>query len=119
MRKEQRIGLTSCRRANTVGVVHWKPPHNYRRGGEHVGPELRGRVLEMVRVTGVFGETKAFVRDPDLLARLGLLNNRCEFEISAERIGKVHLTRSPALGLEHGRGRYKNADAFRARGCHV
>jgi 5-methylcytosine-specific restriction protein A len=39
-------------------------------GGEHVGPELRGRVLEMVRVTGVFGETKAFVRDPDLLVRL-------------------------------------------------
>jgi 5-methylcytosine-specific restriction protein A len=39
-------------------------------GGEQVGSELRGRVLEMVRVTGVFGETKAFVRDPELLERL-------------------------------------------------
>jgi hypothetical protein len=27
-------------------------------------------VLELVRVTGVFGETKAFVRDPDLMGRL-------------------------------------------------
>lgn len=39
-------------------------------GGEQVGPELRGRVLEIVKVTGVFGETRAFVRDSDLLARL-------------------------------------------------
>jgi 5-methylcytosine-specific restriction enzyme A len=39
-------------------------------GGNQVGDELRGRVLEMVRVTGVFGETKAFVRNPELLARL-------------------------------------------------
>ncbi|MER8691524.1 hypothetical protein NKI77_04860 [Mesorhizobium opportunistum] len=39
-------------------------------GGAEVGAELRGRVLELVRVTGVFGETKAFVRDPDLMARL-------------------------------------------------
>ena len=29
-------------------------------GGAEVGPELRGRVLELVRVTGVYGETKAF-----------------------------------------------------------
>lgn len=39
-------------------------------GGEHVPVELRGRVLEMVRVTGVFGETKAFVRDKALYERL-------------------------------------------------
>ncbi|MCV0387922.1 MAG: hypothetical protein K5821_16285 [Nitrobacter sp.] len=39
-------------------------------GGAEVGAELRGRVLELVRVTGVYGETKAFVRDPDLMARL-------------------------------------------------
>jgi 5-methylcytosine-specific restriction protein A len=39
-------------------------------GGEQVSSELRGRVLELVRVTGVFGETKAFVRDTDLLRRL-------------------------------------------------
>jgi 5-methylcytosine-specific restriction enzyme A len=39
-------------------------------GGEQVGLELRGRVLELVRCTGVYGETKAFVRDPSLYARL-------------------------------------------------
>lgn len=39
-------------------------------GGEHVPAELRGRVLELVRVTGVFGETNAFVRDPNLRSRL-------------------------------------------------
>jgi len=39
-------------------------------GGEQVPDELRGRVLELVRVTGVFGETVAFVRDPALRARL-------------------------------------------------
>jgi 5-methylcytosine-specific restriction protein A len=39
-------------------------------GGQHVGPDLRGRVLELVRVTGVFGETNAFVRDADLRQRL-------------------------------------------------
>lgn len=39
-------------------------------GGEQVGPSLRGRVLEIVRVTGVYGETKAFVRDPALYERL-------------------------------------------------
>jgi hypothetical protein len=39
-------------------------------GGEQVPAELRGRVLELVRVTGVFGETVAFVRDPVLRARL-------------------------------------------------
>jgi hypothetical protein len=39
-------------------------------GGEQVPSELRGRVLELVRVTGVFGETAAFVRDPALRARL-------------------------------------------------
>jgi len=39
-------------------------------GGEQLPPELRGRVLELVRVTGVFGETRAFVRDPALLERL-------------------------------------------------
>src|SRR6266481_1493977 len=27
-------------------------------GGDDVSPELRGRVLELIRVTGVFGETK-------------------------------------------------------------
>jgi 5-methylcytosine-specific restriction protein A len=39
-------------------------------GGERVSGELRGRVLELVRVTGVYGETKAFVRDPGLLSLL-------------------------------------------------
>jgi hypothetical protein len=39
-------------------------------GGEQVPTELKGRVLELVRVTGVFGETVAFVRDPTLRARL-------------------------------------------------
>lgn len=39
-------------------------------GGDDVPPELTGRVLELVRVTGVFGETKAFVHDPDLMKRL-------------------------------------------------
>jgi 5-methylcytosine-specific restriction enzyme A len=39
-------------------------------GGARVSDELRGRVLELVRVTGVYGETKAFVRDPELLSRL-------------------------------------------------
>ncbi|MFZ1884725.1 MAG: hypothetical protein WAU53_14260 [Rhodoplanes sp.] len=39
-------------------------------GGEYVAPELRGRTLELVKVTGVYGETKAFVRDLMLLERL-------------------------------------------------
>lgn len=39
-------------------------------GGAEVSKELSGRVFELVRVTGVYGETKAFVRDPTLMARL-------------------------------------------------
>jgi 5-methylcytosine-specific restriction enzyme A len=39
-------------------------------GGADVPVELRGRLLELVRVTGVYGETQAFVRDPSLLERL-------------------------------------------------
>lgn len=39
-------------------------------GGEQVPDELRGRVLELVRATGVYGETTAFVRDEDLRTRL-------------------------------------------------
>jgi 5-methylcytosine-specific restriction protein A len=39
-------------------------------GGEQVSTELRGRVLELVRVTGAYGETNAFVRDAALRERL-------------------------------------------------
>lgn len=39
-------------------------------GGAQVPSKLDGRVIELVRVTGVFGETSAFVRDPALLQRL-------------------------------------------------
>jgi 5-methylcytosine-specific restriction enzyme A len=39
-------------------------------GGDDVPSELRGRVLELIRVTGVFGETKAFVEDEEYLVRL-------------------------------------------------
>lgn len=39
-------------------------------GGEQVPDKLRGRVLELVRSTGVYGETTAFVRDEDLRVRL-------------------------------------------------
>ena len=39
-------------------------------GGEKVPATLDGRVLELVRCTGVYGETTAFVRDTDLRARL-------------------------------------------------
>lgn len=39
-------------------------------GGEQVPDALRGRVLELVRATGVYGETTAFVRDEHLRARL-------------------------------------------------
>lgn len=39
-------------------------------GGENVAEGLRGRVLELVRATGVYGETTAFVRDEKLRARL-------------------------------------------------
>lgn len=39
-------------------------------GGEKVPATLDGRVLELVRCTGVYGETTAFVRDEDLRARL-------------------------------------------------
>lgn len=39
-------------------------------GGEKVPATLNGRVLELVRGTGVYGETTAFVRDEDLRARL-------------------------------------------------
>lgn len=39
-------------------------------GGEQVPDALRGRVLELVRATGVYGETTAFVRDENLRNRL-------------------------------------------------
>ena len=39
-------------------------------GGEKVPEKLSGRVLELVRGTGVYGETTAFVRDENLRARL-------------------------------------------------
>ncbi|MCZ6863684.1 MAG: HNH endonuclease [Alphaproteobacteria bacterium] len=39
-------------------------------GGEQVPDELDGRVVELVRATGVFGETIAFVRDDELRLRL-------------------------------------------------
>ncbi|SDR29364.1 HNH endonuclease [Rhizobiales bacterium GAS113] len=39
-------------------------------GGEHVPGALRGRVLELIRATGVYGETTAFVRDENLRNRL-------------------------------------------------
>jgi hypothetical protein len=39
-------------------------------GGDDVPPGLRGRALELLRITGVFGETKAFVSDEAYLARL-------------------------------------------------
>jgi hypothetical protein len=39
-------------------------------GGEQVPEELRGRVLEVVRATSIYGETVAFVRDDELRARL-------------------------------------------------
>lgn len=39
-------------------------------GGEQVGADLRGRVLELVRVSGAYGETSALVHDPVLRERL-------------------------------------------------
>lgn len=39
-------------------------------GGEQVPEPLNGRVLELVRVTGAYGETNAFVENEDLSARL-------------------------------------------------
>jgi len=39
-------------------------------GGEKVPDALRGCVLELVRATGVYGETTAFVRDEELRERL-------------------------------------------------
>lgn len=39
-------------------------------GGDQVPDALRGRVLELVRATGVYGETVAFVRDSNLRNRL-------------------------------------------------
>lgn len=39
-------------------------------GGEQVGADLRGRVLELVRVSGAYGETSALVHDPILRERL-------------------------------------------------
>ncbi len=39
-------------------------------GGDDVPSELDGRVLEVVRITGAFGETKAFVHDANYLQRL-------------------------------------------------
>lgn len=38
--------------------------------GKSDAPKFRGRVLELVRVTGVYGETKAFIRDPLLKEKL-------------------------------------------------
>lgn len=39
-------------------------------GGDDVPPELRGRALELIRVTGIYGETKAFVLDQEYLRKL-------------------------------------------------
>jgi 5-methylcytosine-specific restriction protein A len=39
-------------------------------GGRRVPPDYKGRVLEIVRVTGVYGNTNIFVRDPTHLAIL-------------------------------------------------
>ncbi|WP_374469940.1 HNH endonuclease [Phenylobacterium sp.] len=39
-------------------------------GGEQVPADLQGRVLELVRVSGAYGETAAFVHDPGLRERL-------------------------------------------------
>lgn len=39
-------------------------------GGKHVPEELRGRAIELVRATGAYGETTAFVTGPSLLKRL-------------------------------------------------
>ena len=39
-------------------------------GGDQVPNDLRGHLLELVRATGVYGETLAFVRDEELKRRL-------------------------------------------------
>lgn len=39
-------------------------------GGEQVPEALRGRLIELVRGTGVYGETNAFVSDPEMRVRL-------------------------------------------------
>lgn len=39
-------------------------------GGKHVPKQLRGRAIELVRATGAYGETTAFVRDTSLRKRL-------------------------------------------------
>lgn len=39
-------------------------------GGKEVPPELRGRSLELVKSTAVFGDTRAFVKSDDLFERL-------------------------------------------------
>ena len=39
-------------------------------GGEQVEPEYDGRVLELIRITGVYGETIAFVQSDELKKRL-------------------------------------------------
>ncbi len=40
-------------------------------GGKHVPDELRGRAIELVRTTGAYGETTAFVKGDSLRKRLG------------------------------------------------
>lgn len=40
-------------------------------GGKHVPDELRGRAIELVRTTGAYGETTAFVKGESLRKRLG------------------------------------------------
>lgn len=44
----------------------------------------------------------------------GLLERRCQFEIAAEGIRKLHLARCATLSLEDGRRRDQNAEAFRS-----
>lgn len=39
-------------------------------GGQQVTDELRGRVVELLRITGAYGEMSAFVKDEELRARL-------------------------------------------------
>src|SRR4051794_30588033 len=39
-------------------------------GGERVLPEYEGRAIEVMRLTGVYGQTTAFVTDPEMLEDL-------------------------------------------------
>jgi hypothetical protein len=64
-----------------------------------VPPAIDGRIVNPPTASSQF----RFLNCERRVSLPNLLNNSREFEIPAERVCELHLTRSPALSLEYGR----------------